>query len=296
MAIQAYGRFLQGWIIGNIGLAFDKGYVVKEYTDLATLDFMPYEALIDSAVATLEDAIEIAEGASAFALSETTINGVTVNNDLISSLSNSYIARFLALGARNMTQTDAVDWNKVKTHALAGITADFAPIGDGSPYAGATWWDENFIYLVEPGWARIDNRIINLLDPVYPKKYWSNGTPQVVHEGLTAGQAQSVDARLESDFEFLPSVDFRADRGYFHYSHYRLQRFDATMWVGLGQLHEFRAYENKLYLAEAYARTNALSDAINILNDANLPRKVRGGLASIPGSATKDQVLAAIFL
>ena len=61
--------------IGNIGLAFDKGFVVKEYTDLSTLEFMPYQAIMDSAVVSLENAITYAAKGE-FELSATTINGV----------------------------------------------------------------------------------------------------------------------------------------------------------------------------------------------------------------------------
>lgn len=294
-AILSFGYFMQGWILGNIGMAFDQGYVVKEYTDLASIAFQPYQDIVDSAIVSLEKAITTAQSASAFTLASTTINGVTVNNDLVIRLSNSYIARFLALTPRTAAQAEDVDWNKVLTHANAGITADFGPTGDGSPYEGATWWDENFIYLVQPGWARIDNRIINQLDPAYPKRYWSDGVAQEVHAGLVAGEAESVDSRLLSDFEFLPSVDFNPARGYFHYSHYRYSRFDETMFLGFGVLVDFRAYENKLLAAEAHARLDALPNAIAILNDASLERKTRGELNDIPGSATKEDVLKAVF-
>jgi hypothetical protein len=67
------------------------------------------------------------------------------------------------------------------------------------------------------------------------------------------------------------------------------------MYLGFGTLYDFRAYENNLLAAEAYARTNDLTNAIAILNNAELPRKMRGGLADISGSATKEDVLKAVF-
>ena len=294
-ALLSFGYFMQGLILGNIGLAFDKGYVVKEFTDLSALDFIPYKDVMDSAIVSLEKAVEIAGSAGPFELSPNTINAVTVNNDLIVSLSHSYMARFLALSPRAAGQNQAVDWQKVLDHAAKGTTSDFGPEGNGSPYADATWFDMNFIYLAGPGWARVDNRIINLLDPQYPKNYWTDGVAQVVHTGLTAGQALSNDARLRSDYEFLPSVDFRPDRGYYHFSNYRYKRFDNSMYLGFGTLHEFRAYENALYKAEAYAMLDQKAQALAILNDVNLPRKSRGGLSDLPASATKEQILTAIF-
>lgn len=294
-ALYAFGYFMQGLIIGNMGLAFDKAFVVKEFTDLATLDFLPFQAVMDSAIVSLETAISYAESADDFELSETVIKGVAVNNDLIISLSHSYIARFLALTPRNVSQNSSVNWQKVLDNANLGIQEDFGPIGDGSPYEGATWWDENFIYLVQPGWARIRNRIINLLDTQYPKEYWADGVAQEVHAGLAPGEATSDDARLASDFEFLPSVDFRPERGYYHFSNYRYKRFDETMYLGFETLHEFRAYENQLYKAEAHAMLDQLAEAIAVLNDDNLPRNARGELDDLPETASKAEILNAIF-
>jgi starch-binding outer membrane protein, SusD/RagB family len=294
-SMLAFGYFMQGLVLGNIGLAYDKGYIVNETTDLSLLDFSPYTDVIKAAIASLEKAISIAGSANAFVLNSNTINGVTVNNSLIISLSHSYIARFLALAPRTAAQNQAVDWQKVLDNAKLGITTDFGPEGDGSPYANAKWYDENFIYLAQSGWARIDNRIINLMDQTYPKKYWTDGVAQVVHTGLTAGQAQSSDKRLLSDYQFLASVDFRPDRGYYHFSNYRYSRFDETMYKGLGKLHEFRAYENALYKAEASVMLSKNEDALSILNSASLPRKVRGALTDLPATSTKAQILSAIF-
>ena len=293
-AMLAFGYFMQGLIIGNIGLAFDKGFVVTENTDLAALDFIPYQDLMDSAVVSLEKAITYAAKGE-FVLSATTINGVEVNEALVTALAHSYTARFLALTPRTKAQNDAVNWQKVLDNANAGLTIDFGPAGDGEPYAGATWWDLNYYYLVNSGWARIRNRLINLMDPQYPKEYWADGVPQVVHAGMLPGEALSDDARLLSDCEFLPSVDFRPERGYYHFSHYRYSRYDDGIYVGAGTLHEFRAWENALYIAEAAAMLGQLDVALGILNDDANPRNARGGLDDLDAGTSKDDILKAIF-
>jgi starch-binding outer membrane protein, SusD/RagB family len=46
-------------------------------------------------------------------------------------------------------------------------------------------------------------------------------------------------------------------------------------------------------LAEAYLRTNMLTEAAEIINNTNNPRKIRGGLADI--ATSKDEILEAIF-
>ena len=73
--------------------------------------------------------------------------------------------------------------------------------------------------------------------------------------------------------------------------------YDEIYVVGLGTLHEFRAYENALYIAEAAAMLGQLDVALGILNDnANLPRNARGGLDDIDAGTSKDDILKAIFL
>jgi starch-binding outer membrane protein, SusD/RagB family len=92
----------------------------------------------------------------------------------MAQLANSYAARFLALGARNMAQnadmnwTDKYSWTDVLNFANNGLTTDFAPIGQGLPWDGGSWWDLNIKYLRQPGWGRVDCRVVNLLDPAYP--------------------------------------------------------------------------------------------------------------------------------
>ena len=78
---------------------------------------------------------------------------------------HSYIARFLALTPRTKAQNDAVNWQKVLDHANVGITEDFGPQATANPMTVQPGGMRTIIYLVNSGWARIDNRLINLMDP-----------------------------------------------------------------------------------------------------------------------------------
>jgi hypothetical protein len=111
------------------------------------------------------------------------------------------------------------------------------------------------------------------MDPTYPKRYPKDSIG-VLHPGYRAGVAISDDNRLEEYFEYLPSVNFDPNRGKYHFSHYRLKRYDNSMLISEGQLIEMRAYEMYLYQAEYYLKSEhkSISLAKRILNDPSLPR------------------------
>jgi len=300
--ILALCYLIQGISYGNLGLVFDKAFIVTENTkDILNLPAVPYNVIKDTAIKSLLKVINICDSSN-FTLPGRIFNSTDVSNTYLKQLANTYIAKFEVLTCRNKASNDTVNWNSVLQHSLNGITSDFGSYFDGMPGEGGHWYDLNLYYLVLQGYARIDCRIINLIDPAYPKHYPSNGKPPKVHPELLAGQADRMDFRLYNftdsikDFQFLPSVNFKAERGYYHYSNYRYSRFDSLLFYqGTGLLYEFRQYENDLYQAEAYAMTNQLSNAIAILNDHKKPRIARGHLSEIPLSALKTEVLNAIF-
>ena len=206
-------------------------------------------------------------------------------------LANSYAARLLFQSPRTAAQNAALPWARIQAYAEKGIDFDFFIIANGLFEDGATWYDEPKEYLNLPTWARIDCRIINMMDPDYPSRYPADGSLPPVHNG--DGQAFSDDARLLTDFEYLPSNNFKPDRGYYHYTHYRYDRYTATAMVGTGELMDMRLAENDMMIAEAKARLGDLGGAITLINDGT--RTTRGELDPIDGAATLDQVLDAIF-
>lgn len=307
---------LRGMAIGQLGLSFDKAMVSK--TDeapggdigayLAALDFLPWNEVIEEAIKDLDKAIEILNGTN-FEWPAGTVNGMTINSAYMIQLANSYAARFLALGSRTKAQNEDLswttnfDWSDVLTYANNGITVDFAPVGNGLPWNGGSWWDLNIKYLRQSGWGRVDMRIVNMLDPTQPVRYPTDGSGlATLGTPPNGGLAVSNDARLAVDFQFLASNDFRPERGGWHFSHYRHSRYDLpattsteglNMGESIGPLRELRAYDNLLMKAEAMARTNDVAGAAAILNNANNARKSRGGLADVPSNL--DGVLNAIY-
>lgn len=310
--VEATAYLIRGLSFGQLGLTFDKAMLPYHDSDLATLEFKPWNEVIEAAVEELQKAIAICQ-ANEFVWGSGAVNGITVTNTYMAQLANSYAARFLTLGARTKAQNDDMSWSAkfswtdVMNFTNNGLTSDFAPEGQGLPWDGGNWYDLNIKYLRQSGWGRADCRIVNLLDPAYPVRYPTNElglatAPPQVHASLSPGEAQSIDQRFAKDFQFLPSNDFRPERGGWHFSHYRHSRYDfpaTTSDEGLGMgesrgpLRELRAFDNELMKAEAMARTGNVGGAAAILNDAANPRKSRGNMPDV--AASLDAVLNAIF-
>jgi starch-binding outer membrane protein, SusD/RagB family len=309
--IEATAYFIRGIAFGQLGLTFDQAMLPYHDSDLTGLEFQPWNEILEAAVEELKNCATLCEN-NTFNWGAGAVSGINIDNNYLKQLANSYAARFLALGARTKEANDQMNWtsytwNDVLNFTNSGITTDFAPEGEGLPWDGGSWWDLNIKYLRQPGWGRVDCRVVNLLDPVYPVRYPTNElgfavAPPQVHPNLEPGQATSNDLRFTNDFQFLASNDFRPERGGWHFSHYRHSRYDypeTTSTEGLfmgesrGPLREFRAYDNELLKAEALARTGDVAGAAAILNSANLPRKDRGQLPDV--NANLDDVLKAIF-
>jgi len=287
--------FLRGAAMGQIGITFDKAQIVNEETDLKNLSFQPYNVVIDSAISWLEKSISISDTAT-FDLGNNIVNGVSLNQKLLNRVCHSYIARFMVLGSRTKAENAAVDWTKVLEHARKGVTEDFGPQGDGNN----RWYDEIARFLTNTDntqyfFCKVDCRLIHLMDPSYPSRYWSNGHPRKVHSDKRAGEAKSDDARLESDFEFSSGIRFYAERGTYHYSHYRFKRYDNLRTSGLGQMIDISKYENALYAIEAWTMMDEKESAINALNMPNYPRIARGKLPAISVNTDKKTLLNIIF-
>ncbi|HSV75937.1 MAG TPA: RagB/SusD family nutrient uptake outer membrane protein [Bacteroidales bacterium] len=317
--VLASAHLLRGLSLGQLGLSFDQAMVSKTEEApggdvaayLAALQFQPWSEVIEEALEDLEKVVEIINANPAFTLPAGTVNGMTITSDYMRRLANSYAARFLTLGARTRAQNQTMNWTAKYTWAdvLAftnnGITVDFAPIGNGLPWDGGSWWDLNIKYLRQDGWGRVDMRIINMMDPSQPMRYPTDATGlPTVGTPPNGGVAVSADERLETDFQFIAGNNFIPGRGGWHFSHYRHSRYDMPpttsteglfMGESVGPLRELRAYENLLMRAEAMVRTGNLTGAIAILNDPANPRKSRGDLLDLPGAAPADVILRAIF-
>lgn len=289
---KAWGYFISGVAHGYLGLTYDKANIVTPDPESNSLEYKPWQEIIDYSLDLLEKSIEHASGSS-FELPKEWMGGETYTSTELSELASSYAARILAYSSRNKKNNEGIDWNRVLNYAKNGIQKDLAPVmGDAYDF-----YDFYLVYNIYPGWERIDHRIINLMDPDYPSRWPMDGISWTTPDGNDPGEASSIDARLASDFEYLETNDFRPDRGYYHFSHYRLKRYDdflSRVWYGDIPHASFLLWENKLLIAEAELRLGNNSAALAILNDPAGARKARGNLPDIITDDTTE-ILWAIF-
>lgn len=289
-SILASAYFLRGISIGYLGLLFDKAIIIDENSSPTITTLSNYNEVIAAALSDLNKAKELSQ-ANTFTLPENFINGYVITNEKLVRLSNSYSARFMVQGARTLTETNAIDWTAVKAFAENGIQEDFGPIGDN----GVNWWSNVVVLSSSPNGfeesgGRMDMRIIHLIDPSQPL-FYPTTTP------LTNLEVTTADNRINTDFSFDSQVYFRQDRGLFHYSHYISKRYLTDPLFSDGadtkRLITFAKADNDLLLAEANARLDNLSDAITLINNGT--RTSRGNLAPLANTATKEEVLDAVF-
>lgn len=293
-SIRAAAHFLRGVSWGYLGLIFDQALIATDTTDITkSIAFSTYQQMIAAAEGELNQAIEIADAVGTDFL-HTYFNGVRLNADQFKRLCHAYAARFLAQMPRTEAENQMVDWAKVLAHTEKGLNFNFAPIADGK------YWKSYQAYVFAetgqgPFWARVDQRLVAALDLSQPARYpeTSKGEPP-----LEKPVATSADARLKSDFIYLELNNFPADRGEWHFSHYKHNRniTDPTFagnGSSSGAMPAFRQADNDLLKAEALLRLNKKSEAIVIINAGT--RVTRGMLPPVSAGATDAVILKAIL-
>ena len=153
----AFGKFVQGIILGYLALYYDQAIVVTEDTDIEQMDpraFQPYHEVQAEALRILDEAIAIAQ-ANSFTIpgSVDWFNGVQMSNADFVRLINSYKVRILAYMPRTWEERMEVDWNQVLTLIDAGITQDFAIQGL------LTVWEGNYRRLLARVRARPSDHV-----------------------------------------------------------------------------------------------------------------------------------------
>ena len=276
---QAWSYFVTGAAHGYLGLIFDQANIIKWDTDLETLTLSPWQDLIVASLELLDQAIAIC-AANSFDVPENWMAGDAYSSTELGALANSYAARILAYSSRNKVENEAIDWSKVLGYAQNGIEKPLNPLLGGN----YDWYDYYMVYQIYPGWGRIDHRIINIMDNDYPSRWPNDNVSWTTADGLDPLEATSDDARLLSDYGYMADQAFRPERGFYHFTHYRLKRYDhviAEAWYGNKNHASFLVWENEMLEAEALVRTGNVAGAVAILNDPDGARKVRGQLPDV---------------
>ena len=295
--VLASAYFLRGISRGYLANIFDQAYLVEAGSSEVPEGFTPYPAMLEAALADLARAVEVSNAANPFTMDNWLPFTSTYNNEGLARLANSYAARFIVGNSRTAAENAAVDWQQVRDLATGGIEEDVVISLNGDN------WFNNFQYLSGLFWYfRVDNRILNLMSPTYPKKYPEDqaGTalPPIQLEGTdeAAGATYTTqDARIATDFEYSNNQSFfRIARGpalQSNYFHIRYEEQWNNNAVGDGPI--FLAAEDSLMLAEAELALGNKAAAIEIINAGT--RVTRGELEPLPTSASDEDVINAIF-
>ena len=229
---KAFAKFVQGLSLGYIGLQFDQGYIATENTDLSNpknLTLEPYAAVVNAAADALEEAAAIAS-ANQFAI-DGVIEDVSLTNDLLAQLANTYAARILVFGARTPAERATVDWPRVLRLLDAGITEDFfSGASSGGTYSLYYWRSSNNGSYSQ----RADNRLLGPADISGAYQNWL-ATPAKDREKF---QIVTPDRRITGDtpdspglyYEYLDHENFRPERGTYHFSYYQWNRYGSGIY------------------------------------------------------------------
>ncbi|MFO7893400.1 MAG: hypothetical protein R6U63_06700 [Longimicrobiales bacterium] len=160
--LKAYAKFIQGTGHGMLALAYARGFVVDETTDLAEpQDAVDYNTMMEAALGYLDDAIALA--GPGFGDQEPIPSqwmSVQVRSDELIEIAHSYKARFRANVARTPAERAAVDWAAVIADVDAGLQADWEMLLG----ADNGWHASGLRYSAIPGWSEMNYYINGMAD------------------------------------------------------------------------------------------------------------------------------------
>lgn len=279
--VLAFARFVQGMGYANLALMYDRAHVVDEATSVEGVleTAVPYSEVAAKALEFLDKSIALSNGN--FTIPASWMGApADISSADFKKIVSTTAAGLLSYLPRSKAELAAVDWNKVKSYADAGVTADVNVVMDGT----TLWYDEAGDYLTYDGWGKTDMYVVHLMDSKQPNHWGNSANPG--HVASTTAE----DQRLFSDFQYTPSNGFRAERGYFNFSNYRHKRYDAIYVSAIGPKPQIMKVENDMLKAEARVYLGDVTGAAEIINAST--RKTRGQMADV--AAVKEDLIQAI--
>jgi hypothetical protein len=196
--IQAYGKFVQGVGHGALGLAYARGFIVDETTDLSEAqEPVDYMTMVQAALGYLDDAIALADAGFTADIPSQWMS-VPVSSDLLADLAHSYKARFMANVARTPAERDAVDWQAVINEVDAGVQTDWVMNMDFN----IGWWASGLYYSHNTGWSEMNMFINGMADQSGNYQRW-----------LDMPLAERVPAPAGEDHILIITDDLRFPQG-----------------------------------------------------------------------------------
>lgn len=272
---RAVAKLLQGISHGYLGLYFDQAFVVDETVSLDTMlnaAFVPYPEVIEAAVAQIDAAITVA-GANNFTLPVDSWLFADMSRDQFVRLANSFAARLLAYSPRTRAERAAVDWTEVIRRIDAGVTADFAPVGQPD----ILWHD----------WQRLVARVRTASRPsdFGRPSYWLLGPADSANgfvnwvatpvQNRVAFQIRTKDRRIQGTtgpaspgkyVGYNLNNIFAASRGTYRFSWYYFHRFGTGETWRSGPMPALTVAEMDLLKAEGLIRLGRAAEAVPLIN------------------------------
>lgn len=305
--MRSLALFTQAATHSYLGTIYNQAFVVTLPPSGALPSLKPYDEVIDSAMVLWDALIALTAGKTWtwdpawFPLFDGPMTAATLNR-----IAKTMAARTLVLSARNPTENTATNWAAVLAYADAGISGnglasfDFAITDDYD-----VWYDLTKNYGNLDSWTRVDQRLVNRMDPDIPIRFAGivaqpvstpNDARLVVATLPCAGSLAVCLTGITADFVDVRTVIGDPGRGIskqstFYHRRYRNSSFAVASSVNIGlENPHVSSTENDLMIAEALARTGGnLTRAATLVNNT---RVTRGGLTAV--AALAPDLLAAI--
>lgn len=300
--LRVIAKLMQGVSLGYHGLLFDQGYVFDEDTPDEVvedpvghgLDLVSYDAVLDRAVAFLDEAIQLGESGPDFTVPAGWFYAPAdlTRADVI-EMAHAYATRFLVIGPRTTQERASVDWQAVLSHATK-VTKDVrVTLG-----ASSTGRNNNFISKAHTTSSNsrwyASNLLVGPADTSGAFQAWLAQDP----ESRTRFQISTPDRRITGAsgptangryFRYVTTDLTNPVYGSYRQSYYQWARYHSAPINNNATSGSFAVLpltEVRLYAAEAYLRTDAAAQAVTILNQT---RVANGSLPPV----TTDGVPAA---
>jgi hypothetical protein len=284
---RAFAKLMQGVAHGYLALMWDKAVIIDEHADvdtLATPTYSPYPEGMAAAIGMIKESIAISDTAT-FTLPATGwIPGLPLTNKDLSKLGHTFIARFETYVARSATERAAVNWPDVIAQVDAGITADFAPIGDPNGLSDSYKQVAARVRTVPGDYMRGGYWLVGPSDstdgwknwvatPVANRVAFSMRTKDRRVIGAASSTAPGAYFSTSTNIAF-----FNPTRGTYLQTFYYYTRYGAGTSYNNGPLVAIGRTELNMLKAEALVRLNRASEAFPLIN---LTRVANGKLPPI---------------
>ena len=291
---QAFAKFMQGLLIGNLALQYDRAFLLDEsVANPAEMELAEYPEVMAAARTKLAEARQLAE-ASPFSIPAGWMGTDGYSSADFVRLTHSYEARFMAAVARTPAERGEVDWGSVLSHVQNGVTRDFGVNLDGPQ---GNWWSGVFhkaamgigidvdLALIGPADSDDDYIEYEKTDPALKEPFIVNTADRRIHGPNPTDPGLYV--------HYRPTLIQPSERGLWYQGNYAPWWYWDLAQTGFGFAPDLSLKEMGYLAAEAHIRLGQPAQALPYINGPRVengqlpPATVDGvsGAGCVPRSA-----------